>query len=66
MGDKILYLRKIDVFASRATFSFQFLDFHLIRWIRRIEQNHPYVNRIQLQSHINKKHSSVMVRVADS
>ena len=38
------------------------------RWIRRIGQNHPCMNKIQLQPHTSteKKHSSVMVRVADS
>ena len=39
---------------------FKWGDFHLIRWIRRIGQNHPYMNQDRFAaSDKHKKHSSV-------
>ena len=46
---------------------FKWGGFHLIRWIRRIGQNHPCMNQDRFAaSHKHKKHSSVTVREADS
>ena len=38
---------------SANLFFFEWRDFHLIRWIRQIGQNHPCISRIQLELHIS-------------
>ena len=40
-----------DLLPGKLVFFFKWRDFHPIRWIRQIEQNHSWMNRIHLQPH---------------
>ena len=61
------YHRTLSSTGTVVVFLFKMKRFLCIRWIRRIEQNHPCINMIELQSHPkHRKQFGVVVKVPDS